>query len=113
MTVLERDDASVTLRVDDVAAGGGEVVFSRLAWPGYSTSGGSLADPEREFLLTVAVEPEDVGTSIVVTFRPPGWTVEILSAIIALLIAAAWTAVWALVRRSSRATRPGSSWTVD
>lgn len=109
VTVLARDDASVTLRVDEAPASGGEVIFSRLAWPGYTTTGGSLVDPERGFLLTLAVDEADVGTSIVITFRPPGWTLEIASAVLALLVAAVWSTVWLWTRRGAR-SHVGSMW---
>ncbi|HYI51839.1 MAG TPA: hypothetical protein VEX42_09715 [Microbacterium sp.] len=113
VTVLARDDVSVTLRVDDAPEAGGEVVFSRLAWPGYSASAGSLVEPDRGFLLTLAVDQQDVGTTIEVTFRPPGWTIEIASAVLALLIAAAWSAAWTWARRSGRSARAGGVWAVD
>lgn len=113
VTVLERDDAGVTLRVDDAPAAGGEVIFSRLAWPGYSASAGSLAEPDRGFLLTLAVGPQDVGKTIEVSFRPPGWAIEIASAALALLIAVAWSTAWVWARRSGRSAQSGSVWAAD
>lgn len=104
VTVLDQDESSVTLRVEDVPAGGGEIVFSRLAWPGYSTTAGTLADPERGYLLTLAVDPSDVGTPVVVSFRPPGWPIEISSAVVALAVAALWTAWCLWARRRPRET---------
>jgi hypothetical protein len=109
VTLLARDEVSVQLRVDAVPEGGGEVIFSRLAWPGYATTAGSLVDPDRGFLLTLGVDEQDVGTTIEVTFRPPGWTIEIASAALALLIALSWTSVWVWRRRHVRPSGATSS----
>jgi len=97
-TVVTRDDTSVTFSVDEVPEGGGEVVFSRLAWPGYTASGGDIVDPERGYLLTVELDEADEGTEITVRFLPPGWVVEAAAAVLAAVIGVGWT-VWFLVRR--------------
>ncbi|MFD4959967.1 hypothetical protein [Microbacterium sp. NPDC058389] len=99
VTVLDRDDTSVRFTVDEVAASGGQVIFSRLAWPGYTVDGAELGDPARDFLLTVDVTAEDVGKVVTVTFRPPGWGIELTSVILAGLLAVAWTIVFGVVRR--------------
>lgn len=96
VTVLARDATGVTLRVDDVAPGGGEIVFSRLAWPGYEASGARITEPERGYLLTVAIDEQAVGTEVTVRFRPPGFVIELLSAIAAGLIGVGWTVLLAL-----------------
>jgi len=93
--VLTQGDTMIQLRVDDVPAGGGEIVFSRLAWPGYLVDGAQLGDPVRGYLLTVDVPEDAAGTTITVTFRPPGWTVEILAfggAVLGMI-------VWLILRR--------------
>ncbi|MEI3866049.1 hypothetical protein V6S02_03005 [Microbacterium sp. CCNWLW134] len=100
VTTIARDDTSVTLRIDAAPTSGGSVVFSRLAWPGYSSTGGRLDSPERGFLLALAVDQSDVGETIVVTFRPPGWTVEVIAASSAALLAIAWTLLYRKVDRS-------------
>jgi hypothetical protein len=99
VTTIERDDTSITIAVDGVPTGGGEVVFSRLAWPGYTTTGGSLVDPERGYLLTLGVDEADEGSTITVQFRPPGWALEVGCAVVAGLIAIGWSAWWAVRRR--------------
>lgn len=101
VSVVERDDMSVTIHVDSVGADGGSVVFSRLAWPGYLIDGGTIADPDRGFLLTLDVDPDDSGKDITVTFRPPGWNIELASAGGALLIAIAAGVLWVRRRRVS------------
>lgn len=65
---------SSTVHIDAVSPEGGQIVFSRLDWPGYTVSGGSLSeDPVRGYLLTVDVPPGSAGTDVTVTFRPPAW----------------------------------------
>ena len=102
VTTVEQDDTSVAFTVDSVPAGGGEVVFSRLAWPGYTTTAGSLADPERGYLLTIRVDEADQGEMITVAFRPPGWALEVGCAIAAGVIAVGWSAWWSARRRRSQ-----------
>lgn len=106
VTEIERDDLGVTFRVDD-APESGQVVLSRLAWPGYTVSGATLGVPERDFLLTVDVGPEDEGATVRVEFRPPGWALELGSAIAAGLIGLGWTISWFLI---VRARHRGSMW---
>lgn len=99
LSVVSRDDLSVTLQVDEVGADGASVVFSRLAWPGYSADGAELAEPDRDFLLTLDLSSEDEGSTITVSFRPPGWGLELGSAVAALLLALAWSALHLVQRR--------------
>jgi hypothetical protein len=99
VSVVSRDDTSVTFHVDSVGEDGGSVVFSRLAWPGYTTDGGTIADPDRGFLLTLDISQEDEGKDITVTFRPPGWNLELASAAGALAVAVAAGVLWIRRRR--------------
>ncbi|MFE5409111.1 hypothetical protein [Microbacterium sp. NPDC056569] len=85
--IVSETDTELRLRVEDVTSTGGSVVFSRMAWPGYSASSGVIADPERGFLLTLDVSAEDRGHEITVTFRPPGWGIELASALLAAVLA--------------------------
>ncbi len=55
------DATSVTFTVTRGAGGGGEVVFSRLAWPGLHRHGAELVRPDRGFLLTTSVDASAVG----------------------------------------------------
>lgn len=103
VTTLAADETSVVLRVDDVGDAGGDVVFSRLAWPGYTVSGGGrLGDPERGFLLTIEVTPSDIGSTVTLTFRPPGWGFELTAIALAGVVASLWSAIWAWSRRRER-----------
>lgn len=96
------DDVSVTFTVDEAPEEGGEVTFSRLAWPGYTaTEGADLSDPERGFLLTANIDASDEGKRITVRFRPPGWSLEVSSAAAAGILAALYTA-WHIARRRGR-----------
>ncbi|GAA2003938.1 hypothetical protein [Microbacterium ulmi] len=105
---IDRTDTSVTVSIDSVPPEGGDIVFSRLAWPGYTTNAGSIADPERGYLLTVHVDAADEGETLTIQFRPPGWAVEVASAIAAGLIGIGWSLSWVAGRR--RAAQRGSMW---
>ena len=74
-------------------------MFSRLAWPGYTATAGSFAAPERGYLLTLHLQASDEGKTVTVEFHPPGWPIELGSAIAALAIAVGWTALWWAKRR--------------
>ena len=91
-------------RVDRVPTSGGVVVLSLLDWPGYSTSVGTLADPVDGYLVTLRLPGTAHGQTVDVTFRPPGWTAELVAWLLALLAGAVWSA-WSMVavRRSRRA----------
>lgn len=108
VSTVARDATSVTVRVDQVSAGGGEIVLSRLAWPGYTTTGGWLEDPERGYLLTIGLAESDEGTEITVRFQPPGWVAEVIAAALAGVIGVGWT-VWYAVRRRREARQPRPS----
>ncbi len=95
------DASQVTFRVDSAPEQGGDVVFSRLAWPGYTASGARIVDPERGFLLTANVTSAQVGQTVTVRFLPPGWTVELVAAGGAGVLALAY-AVWFGVSRRRR-----------
>ncbi|MEG9226827.1 hypothetical protein [Aeromicrobium sp. Sec7.5] len=104
VSVVRQTGSEVVLQVDDVDAAGGRVVLSRLDWPGYRVSGpAALATPERDFLLTVDLEAGSTGREVVVSFRPPGWAVEVGAGIAAVVLALAWTVGAAVVPRLRRA----------
>ena len=85
--VVSRNDTEVVMRVIAVPTTGGDVIFSRLAWPGYSTSAGSIGDPERGYLLTVNLDGSEQGTLVTVSFLPPGWALEVAALAIAAVLA--------------------------
>lgn len=79
VTTVEATTTSVTLDVGAVPAGGGQVVLSRLDWPGYTVEGGELAPSVRDYLLTVTVPEDAAGGEITVSFSPPGWRAGLLA----------------------------------
>lgn len=99
VTVLDSSDNEVRFRVDS-ADSTGMVIFSRLAWPGYTVSGGgAVGQPAGGYMLTVAVSPTDVGKDLTLSFRPPGWNVEIASLVLALALGLVLLAQSLRVRR--------------
>ncbi|MFT4234835.1 MAG: hypothetical protein QM607_07555 [Microbacterium sp.] len=98
VTVTSQTDTSVTFTVDEVGSSG-LVSLSRLDYPGYRVSGASLADPVRGWLLTVDVSGASAGDSVTVSFRPPGWGIELGSFALAALVGVAWVVVRATRRR--------------
>lgn len=96
--VVEQDVNGVRMSVGEVPAGGGQIVFSRLNWPGYRVTGGELGEPWRDYLVTVDVPENAAGTEVMVQFRPPGWELELATLIGSLLSTAA---LMALAARSS------------
>jgi len=78
---------SVSFRVASVPPEGGTVAFSRIAWPGYTASGGTLGEPLRDYLLTVEVPASAEGKVVGVTFRPPGWGVILFAMISSVALA--------------------------
>ena len=96
-TVLQQSDTSVSVRIDEVGDDAA-LVFSRLAFPGYSVDGGSITEPTRGYLLTVDVSDKQPGDVVTIAFRPPGWVLESAAFVTALLLAIAWPA-WSVVLR--------------
>ncbi len=74
---LSSDARTVRFRVTSTGALGGRVTFSRLAWPGYTATGASLAPPVDGYLLAVRVPAGSDGQVVTVHFDPPGWRAEV------------------------------------
>ncbi|MDX6234510.1 MAG: hypothetical protein QOH68_3618 [Nocardioidaceae bacterium] len=104
--VTSRDDTSVHLKVGDVPAGGGEVVFSRIAWPGYLVSNATVTHPVDDYLLTVRVSPKDANRQISVRYAPPHWGLLIRLLYAAIAIDLAWSLVAAFAPRIRRRSQP-------
>jgi len=102
VTTLAVDDDEVSFRADQVAAGGGRVVISALAWPGYRTDVGEVAAPVEDFLLTLEVPEEAAGRVVTVSYRPPGWTLELACGLLALALGGGWVLLSALRGRARR-----------
>ena len=105
---VAQSDTSVTLRVEEVGSDP-RVTLSRLEWPGYQVDGAALADPVRGYLLTVDLTEARPGDLVTVTFRPPGFAVEVAAAILAGLLLIGWPVARLMERRRlSRTTVPRS-----
>jgi hypothetical protein len=107
-------ETSVTFVVDRVAGDDASVALSRIAWPGYRVDGAAFDDPLGGHLIRVGLSPDDVGSTVTVSFRPPGWRLEIASLVGALVLGLAWSVtLWVRQRRArpgrdDRGTHPGS-----
>src|SRR5699024_7505552 len=101
VSVSDETQTTVTFSVDAVGEDP-RVVLSRLPFPGYSVDGAALADPVRDYLLTVDVSSASVGDEVTVRFLPPPFPVLAGSFVLAWVVAAAWLIVRAVVRRRSR-----------
>jgi hypothetical protein len=82
---------TVRLRVGPTQ--GGDVVLSRLAWPGYQAEGARLAAPVDDYLLTVRVPQSTSAQEVTVTYAPPGWPVEMAALAVALVGGVLWSLV--------------------
>lgn len=102
VTELERTARTVRLKVDDVPAAGGQAVFSRLNWPGYSVTGGTLAEPVNDFLVAVDVPASTEGGIVELSFSPPGWTTVRASWALALVLGLGWSVTHLVLARSRR-----------
>lgn len=96
--VVSQSDTAVTVRVGAVGSDA-RLVFRRLAWPGYSVSGAELASPVRGYLLTVNLASAKPGDVVTVTFRPPGFGIELVSFALAAGILLGWPISRFMLRR--------------
>ncbi|HET7734982.1 MAG TPA: hypothetical protein VFK52_03335 [Nocardioidaceae bacterium] len=99
---VSNTDREVTIQVSTVPPEGGTVVFSRLDWPGYSTSAGDFDDPTDDYLLTLDIDDETVGKTVTVRFDPPAWNLGLLCLAASLVGGATWGAAATWSRRRSR-----------
>jgi hypothetical protein len=91
VSVLSAAGRATRFRIDRVPDGGGRVVLSALAWPGYHTDVGTLTDPVDGYLVTVAVPAGSAGRTVTVGFSPPGWPLELGCWWLAVLAGATWS----------------------
>lgn len=96
-TVSQTQDA-VTFSVVSVGADA-RVIMSRLAYPGYGVDGAVLTDPVRGWLLTVDVAGLEPGDIVTVSFRPPGFALEVVAAVLAAGLMVAWPLGRVVMRR--------------
>ena len=93
VSLVDSSDREVELHVDQLPSSGGQVVLSRLDWPGYSTSVGSFTDPVDDYLLTLSLPASAAGSDVLVEFDPPGWKLELACLWVALIGGLAWTVI--------------------
>ena len=74
---VEVTPRSATLTI--APGSGGNIALSRLAWPGYRVTGGTLADPIEGYLLQVSVPASASETTVRIEFSPPGWALEVFT----------------------------------
>lgn len=107
LTDIRYDDRKATFTVDAVPSQGGDVVLSRLPWPGYSVTNAAFADPVSDYLLTVSVPPSSQGKTVTVAYQPPMWGLSKVSLAVSLVITVIASLLHALLvlrRRRGRVT---------
>lgn len=102
---VSRTETSTTFVVDRVGGQDASVVLSRIAWPGYQVQGATFDDPLGGHLVRVGLRPDDVGSTVTVRFRPPGWRLEVTALGAAVLLGLAWALAAARRRRGSDGAR--------
>ena len=102
VTETQQDDRTLRFRVGEVPDGGGIVVLSRLAWPGYRVDGARLTGPVAGQLLTVRVDAGSSGQEVRVRYSPPGWMFELFCWFAGVGLGVLWTVFHPLVRRRER-----------
>lgn len=101
VTPLSVSARQITFRVDSAPVTGGNVVLSRMAWPGYAVSGGTIQPPTDGYLLTVGVPAVASGQTITVKFSPPGWTLELVTFGLGVGAGLLWIVIATVRRRRS------------
>jgi len=104
VTVLHEDDMGVSFRVDAVGADGGQVALSRISWPGYEVDGGTVSDElVNGFMMGIDIPADSAGEVVTVSFRAPGWPVQILSGVLLVVLLLGWGAfrLWGRDRAGS------------
>jgi hypothetical protein len=96
------DDRTVRFEVRDVPGGGGTVVLSSLAWPGWATDAAGLEAPTDGYLLTLHVSPGDRGRTVTAHFSPPAWPVEVAAWWLAVAGGLGWSLLVGLRGRRGR-----------
>ncbi|MEU4599563.1 hypothetical protein [Nocardia sp. NPDC023988] len=81
-------EAGLTNRATVSSGTGGRIVFSRLAWPGYTATLGPSEIPTRAVagtFLAVDIPPGTHNAELTITWRPPGLSISLTAALLALL----------------------------
>lgn len=107
-TLTSATDDSVTVHIDAVPESGGSIIYSRLAWPGYTVTNASLGEPVEGYLLSVDLDAASEGQDVTIVFRPPAFRTEIVAFVVGLASALLLVvAGWAAGSRRRRSTPPG------
>lgn len=101
---VSRSETDLSFEVDEVGEDA-RVVLSRLDWPGYRIDGASGSDSVRGYLLTVDVASAQPGDVVTVSFRPPGWAMEVAALVAAIALAIGWPVTRAIIARRPRGQR--------
>ncbi|MFE9787431.1 hypothetical protein ACFYO7_18805 [Nocardia salmonicida] len=99
-------EAGLTNRATVSSGTGGRIVLSRLAWPGYTATLGNSEIPVRAVagtFVAVDIPPGTRNATLTVTWRPPGLSISLTTALLALIGIA--TLQW-LFRRTRRHNPP-------
>ncbi|NKX88688.1 hypothetical protein [Nocardia coubleae] len=81
-------EAGLTNRATVSSGTGGRIVFSRLAWPGYTATLGPSEIPTRAVagtFLAVDIPPGTHNAELTITWRPPGLSISLTAALLAVL----------------------------
>ncbi|MFE3618096.1 hypothetical protein ACFXOT_38495, partial [Streptomyces anulatus] len=81
-------EAGLTNRATVSSGTGGRVVLSRLAWPGYTATLGNSEIPIRAVagtFVAVDIPPGTHNATLTVTWRPPGLSISLTTALLALI----------------------------
>ncbi|MET0479737.1 MAG: hypothetical protein ABWZ69_00115, partial [Mycetocola sp.] len=106
--MVSSDNTGARFRVVENSEPGGSVTLSRIPWPGYQTSAGTLMEePVDDFLLGVSLDGVAPGTVVTVEYRSPGYLVMIGAALLAALLAVVWTVLRAFGRTRGSRERSG------
>lgn len=105
-TMVLRSASEVQIRVDEVPEEGGQIVLSRLDWPGYLVENARLGEPLRGYLVTVDVPESAKGEVVTVRFRPPFWNLELAALGLAVVVILTMSVLGARNRWGRRGAEP-------
>lgn len=109
VSAVESGEDSVSFVVDSVPDGGGTVALSRISWPGYEVSNGTVSDELIDgFLMAVDVPASSEGQTVSVTFKNPGWQVQTTAAGLLILVLVLWTGLTIVARARRRSAGTGA-----
>jgi hypothetical protein len=117
VSALSSTDRDVSFRVEQVPRGGGEVVLSRLAWPGYQVHGdvpgARLSRPVGGMLISVDLPPNARGRTVTLHYAPPSWWLAIGCWWLAIGLAALWSVLSSVRRRRTPGPATGNAGVQD